>query len=161
MNRSYVRMLLILTLIFTGLGIRSAPAAAAGLCSGSSCLGLNPATMQCPATRAGTLKILPDLASTVETRKSGTSDCNAKWTRVYNLSGSNKWVAADLKCGTNYISCQFQASGSKIASSSTVGIFTPMQPFVSTSTRSCGVVRGDPGPITIVPLGNANCTSVN
>lgn len=161
MNRSYVRMLLILTLIFTGLGIRSTAAAAAGLCSGSSCLGKNPATMQCPATRAGNLKLLPDGASTVETRKSGTSDCNAKWARVYNLSGSNKWVAADLYCGTNFINCQFAASGAKIASSSTVGIYTPMQPFVSTATKSCGVVRGDPGPITTVPLGIANCTTAN
>ncbi len=161
MKYSLIRMLLVLTLIFTWLGIRSAPVSAAGGCSGETCRGLDPGTMGCPAARAGNLKILPDGASTAETRVSGTADCNAKWARVYNLSGSYQWVAADLYCGTNYVNCQFRASPAKIASSGTVGIYTPMQPYSSTATKSCGVVRGDPGPITSVPLGTANCTTAN
>lgn len=155
------RILLVLTMIFTLLGIHSNRSFAAGGCSGASCEGLDPGTMGCPATRSGTLKILPDGASTVETRKSGTLDCNAKWARTYNLSGTSQWVAADLRCGSNYPSCQFRSSPAKIASSSTVGIYTPMEAFASTSTRSCGIVRGDPGPITSVPLSNNWCTGIN
>lgn len=163
MNHSFVRVLIVLTLVFTGLGFHAGRSLAAGGCSGAACEGLDPATMGCPAVRVGTLKILTvDGASTVETRKSGTSDCNAKWARAYNLSGSSKWVAADLKCGTNYPSCQFRSSAAKIASSSTVGIYTPMEAFASTSTRSCAVVRDDPGPITSVPLSPThNCTGIN
>jgi hypothetical protein len=107
---------------------------------------------------------LPDGLSTAETRVSpaGTSSCDAKWARVYNLSGSSQWVAADIKCGDpSYKTCQFQPSSGKIASSATVGIYTMMTPFAATKTRSCGVVRADPGPITTVPLGGPNCTGVN
>jgi len=163
MKYRYVRILVILTLIFTWLGFRSSQTFAAGGCSGAACEGLDPGTMGCPATTAGTVKILPDGASTTMTRKSGTADCNAKWTRAYNMSGTSQWVAANLRCksGISYPSCQFRASAAKIASSSTVGIYTPMEAFASTSTRSCAVVRGDPGPITTVPLGTANCTGVN
>jgi hypothetical protein len=79
------------------------------------------------------------------------------------MSGTSQWVAANLRCqsGISYPSCQFRASSAKIASSSTVGIYTPMEAFASTSTRSCAVVRGDPGPITSVPLSSNNCTGVN
>jgi|CXWL01.1.fsa_nt_gi hypothetical protein len=162
MKYRYARILIALTLMFTWLGFRTSSAFATGGCSGLNCQGLDPGTMGCPAVRAGILKLLPDTLSTVETRKSGTADCNAKWARTYNLSGVSKWVAADIKCGGgSYPSCQFRSSAAKIASSSTVGIYTPMTPFAATQTKSCGVVRGDPGPITTVPQGTANCTLVN
>ena len=161
MQSRCVRSLVVLTLIFALLGLVSTRTFAAGGCSGATCEGLDPATMGCPAIRAGSIKIMPDGASTVETRKSGTADCNAKWARAYNMSGITQWVAADLKCGTFFPSCQFRSSPAKIASSSTVGIYTPMEAFASTSTRSCAVVRGDPGPITSVPLSSNNCTGIN
>lgn len=161
MKYRYVRVLIVLTLMFTWLGFRSSQTSAAGGCSGATCEGLDPGTMGCPATRAGTLKIMPDGTSTVETRKSGTLDCNAKWARTYNMSGISQWVAADLKCGTLYPSCQFRSSPAKIASSSTVGIYTPMEAFAATSTKSCAVIRGDPGPITSVPQSPNNCTGIN
>lgn len=164
MKHNFARVLIILTLVFTWLGFHTGQSLAAGGCSGASCEGLDPGTMGCPAVRAGSLKILAvDGASTVETRKSGTSDCDAKWARAYNLSGVSRWVAADLKCksGVSYPSCQFRASAAKIPSSSTVGIYTPMEAFASTSTKSCAVVRGDPGPITSVPVSSNGCTGVN
>ena len=163
MKHNFARVLIVLTLVFTWLGLHTGQSLAAQYCSGASCEGLDPGVLHCSATTSGTIKILPDGASTVETRKSDTSGCNAKWARVYNLSGSSQWVAANLRCksGVSYPSCQFRASAAKIASSSTVGVYTPMEAFASTSTRSCGVVRGDPGPITSVPLSNNNCTGVN
>lgn len=164
MKYRYVRILIALTLMFTWLGFRSSPAFAAG-CRGATCNGLNPATMGCPAVRSGSLKFLPDGYSTVETRKSGTGvgECDAKWARTYNLSGGDRWAAADLKCGGgSYPSCQVVSSQAKIASSSTVGVFTPMTPFAATLTRSCGCVRTDPGPIsTPIVLSNNWCTGVN
>jgi hypothetical protein len=36
-----------------------------------------------------------------------------------------------------------------------------MQAYASTSTKSCGVIRTSPGPITYVPMGTSNCTSNN
>jgi len=161
MKYRYIRTLTALLLIFTWLGFHSNQTLAAGGCSGSTCAGLDPGTMGCPATTAGTVKILPDGASTTMTRKSGTADCNAKWARTYNLSGISQWVAADLRCRSSYPSCRFRSSAAKIASSSTIGIYTTMEPFASTSTRSCGIVRGDPGPITSIPVSNNNCTGVN
>lgn len=161
MQHSFARVLIVLTLVFAWLGFHAGQSLAAGGCSGAACAGLDPGTMGCPATIAGTVKILPDGTSTTMTRKSGTADCNAKWARTYNLAGIPQWVSADLRCGTNYPSCRFRSSSAKIASSSTVGIYTTMQPFASTSTRSCGIVRGDPGPITSIPVSNNNCTGVN
>jgi hypothetical protein len=160
MKERFVRVMVIMTLMFTWLGFNTSTASAVG-CSGLNCKGLDPYTMGCSASTSGTVKILPDGYSRVETRVSSATNCNAKWARAYNLSGSSKWVAADIKCGSGYPSCQFRASSAKIASSSTVGIYTPMTPFATTQTKSCGVVRASPGPITTVPLGNANCTAVN
>ncbi|MBI2757584.1 MAG: DUF2690 domain-containing protein [Chloroflexi bacterium] len=164
MKNRIVRVLLVLTFVFTWLGFHSNPVQAAG-CSGSACTGKDPSAMGCSASTAGALAYISDnygvILGTVETRVSGTSSCNAKWARVYNTSGIYQWVAADLYCGTPKVSCQFQRSSAKIASSSTVGIYTPMQAYASTSTKSCGVVRGDPGPITSVPMGTNNCTSNN
>jgi hypothetical protein len=164
MKYRYVRILIALTLVFTWLGFHSNPVQAAG-CSGSTCQGKDPGTMGCSASTAGTVAGIYDnygvLLGTAETRVSDTTSCNAKWARVYNTSGISQWVAADLYCGTPKVNCQFRASGAKIASSSTVGIYTPMQEYASTSTKSCGVIRVSPGPITSVPMGTNNCTSNN
>ncbi len=160
-KKRFIPMLLIFTLVFTWLGYYSGHANAAG-CSGANCLEQDPGIMGCSASTSGTIAYLPDGLSTVETRVSGASSCNAKWARVYNKSGTNQWVAADLKCNPpNYGSCQFKASQAQIASSSSVGIYTMMQPYASSLVRSCGVVRGAPGPITSVPLSSLNCTSTN
>ena len=161
MKNSYIRILLVLTLIFIWLGTKSTSVLAAGDCNGTSCNGLDPAAKHCPAVTSGAIKILPDGASTAETRVSSSSDCNAKWARVYNKSGVYAWAAADLKCGTNFPSCRFVASPAKIASSSTIGIYTTMQAFASTPTRSCGNVRSDPGPITSISLSTNWCTGTN
>ncbi len=164
MKVRYVRILIVLTLMFTWLGFHSNAVQAAG-CSGLGCQGQDPGGMGCSASTAGTFVYIYDnlgnSLGTAETRVSGTASCNAKWARVYNTSGTSQWVAADLYCGTPKVNCQFLASGAQIASSNTVGIYTMMQAYASTSTKSCGVIRTSPGPITSVPMGTSNCTSNN
>jgi hypothetical protein len=160
MQHRVVRVLIVLTLIFTGLGIYSLPASAAGLCKNISCEGLNPATMGCPGIRSGSLKILPDGVSTVETRMSTSSDCDAKWARTYNLSGISRYAAANLKYGcANFCYNQVVSSPGSIPSGSPV--YTPMHAYAATPTRSCGKVSNS-GPIS-VPLGKNDtlCTGVN
>lgn len=162
MKFRYVRILLALTLVFTWLGFRSNSVLAAGLCKNITCENLNPSTMQCPAIRSGSLKILPDGLSTVETRKSGTADCDAKWARTFNKSGGNRYAAASLRYGcSNYCYSKNVSSPNPIASSSTVGVYTPMHAYAATPTRSCGDVDVT-GPIP-VPLYIANnwCTDAN
>lgn len=162
MKYRYIRMLIALTLMFTWLGFSSSPASAAGLCKNTACEGLNPATMQCPATISGVFKYLPDGLSTVETRKSGTADCDAKWARTFNKSGGYRYAAASLRYGcSNYCYNQSVTSPGTIASSSTVGVFTPMHAYAATPTRSCGNVSTT-GPIP-VPIGISStfCTGVN
>lgn len=59
MKYRHIRILIALTLIFTLLGVYSTPAYAA-TCKGTTCEGLNPATMGCTGATSGTVKILPD-----------------------------------------------------------------------------------------------------
>ena len=162
MKYRHIRILLALTLIFTGLSIKSAPASAAGLCKNVTCEDKFASTMQCPAYTSGNVKILSDGKSTVETRASGTADCDAKWARTYNKSGGNRYAAASLRYGcTNYCYNKSISSPDPIASSSTVGVFTAMHAYVSTPTRSCGRVSLS-GPIAI-PIGvsDTSCTGAN
>ena len=63
MKYSHIRMLLVLTLMFTWLGFRSVPASAAGSCKNVACEGLFAAAMGCGGSTsytAGNVKILPD-----------------------------------------------------------------------------------------------------
>ena len=160
MKYRYVRILIALTLMFTWLGFRSSPASAAGLCKNTTCEGLNPATMQCPATRSGAVKVLPDGASLVETRKSGTADCDAKWARTTNLSGGSRYAAASLRYGcSNFCNSQSVSSPGTISSGNVV--YTPMHAFAATPTRSCGDVSTS-GPIPIpIGISTSFCTGVN
>jgi hypothetical protein len=162
MKYSHIRILLVLTLIFTGLSIKSGPASAAGLCKNVTCEDKFASSMQCPAYTSGNVKILPDGKSTVETRASGTSDCDAKWARTYNKSGGNRYVAATLRYGcSNYCASKYLASSSPIPSSGSVGIFTVMHAYVATPTISCGAVSTT-GPIPVpLSLSSNNCTGSN
>jgi hypothetical protein len=160
MKHRYVRILIALTLMFTWLGFRSIPASAAGLCKNTGCEGLNPATMQCPATRSGSVKVLPDGASIVETRKSGTSDCDAKWARTTNQSGGSRYAAASLRYGcSNYCYNQSVTSPGTISNGQVV--YTPMHAYAATPTRSCGKVSTS-GPISIpIGISDTYCTGAN
>lgn len=162
MKYSHIRILLALTIVFAWLGFRSVPTSAAGSCKNVTCEGLFPDVMGCPVSTSGSVKILPDGKSTVETRKSGTADCDAKWARAYNKSGGNRYAAASLRYGcTNYCYDQSIATSSPIASSSTVGIFTPMHAYAATPTRSCGDVELL-GPIRIpIGISSSLCTGAN
>lgn len=162
MKTRLIRALLILTIFFTWLGVRSASVFAAGGCNGPTCEGKFASTMGCPAYTSGPVKVLSDSKSTVETRVSGPSDCDAKWARTYNKSGGNRCAAASLRYGcANYCYNQSISSPEKIASSSTVGVHTPMTAYSGTPTRSCGRVSTT-GPIpTPIPVSDAECTGAN
>lgn len=165
MRYFHVRILVFLSVIFLGFAFLSTPPSpvhAAGNCKNVTCEGLYASTMGCPAYTAGAVKVLPDGLSTVETRASGTSDCDAKWARAYNKSGASRYVAASLRYGcANFCYAQSNFSPSPIPSSSTVGIFTPMHAYVATPTRSCARVEVA-GPIpTPVPVSTPACTTVN
>lgn len=155
-----INVLLVLTLAFTWLGFRANSAIAAGNCKNVTCEGLNPFTMNCPAVTAGTVKVLPDGISTVETRVSGTADCDAKWAKTRNLSGANRYAAATLRYGcANYCYSQNVSSPGTIASGSSV--YTPMHAYASTPTRSCGSVS-TVGPLSVpIGLSNTSCTGAN
>lgn len=160
MKLRYIRILLILTLVFTGLGLRPNSVSAAGLCQNLTCEDLNPFTMQCPATTSGSVKILPDGSSTVETRKSAIADCDAKWARTFNLSGAARYAAASLRHGcANY--CYDESVTSPGTISSGASVYTPMHAYEATPTRSCGSVSTS-GPIS-VPIGISGtfCTGAN
>jgi hypothetical protein len=158
-----VRILIVLTLMFTWLGFRSAPAFAAGGCKNVTCEGLNPNTMGCPAIGAGSVKYLSDGGSglsIVETRQSTSANCDAKWARTTNLSGGSRYAAASLRYGcSNYCYAQSVSSPGTITNGN--GVYTPMHAYAATPTRSCGAVSTS-GPISI-PIGiNASlCTGVN
>lgn len=160
MQYRYIRILIALTLIFTWLGIRSIPASAAGLCKNVTCEGLNPVTMGCPATGSGAVKVLPDGASFVETRKSTSANCDSKWARTTNQSGGSRYAAASLRYGcANYCYNQSVSSPGTIFNGNVV--YTPMHAYAATPTRSCGSVSVS-GPIA-VPIGVSNtfCTGAN
>lgn len=162
MKYSHIRILLVLTLMFTWFGFRSSPASAAGSCKNVTCEDKFASTMGCPGYTSGSVKILYDGLSTVETRASSTANCDAKWARTYNKSGGNRYAAASLRYGcTNYCYNKSISSPGPIASSSTVGVYTPMHKYVATPTRSCGSVSVT-GPIG-VPIGisSASCTGAN
>lgn len=80
----------------------------------------------------------------------------------YNKSGGNRFAAASLRYGcANYCYNQSISSPEKIASSSTVGVHTPMTAYSGTPTRSCGRVSMT-GPIpTPIPVSDAECTGAN
>jgi hypothetical protein len=162
MKYSNIRMLLILTLMFTWFGFRSVPASAAGSCKNTTCDGKFASTMRCPGYTSGSVKILSDGHSTVETRASGTSDCDAKWARTYNLSGGNRYAAGSLRYGcANYCYNKSILSPNPIASSNSVGVYIPMAAYVATQTRSCGSVSLV-GPISIpIEIADTSCTGVN
>lgn len=159
MNSRIIRILLVLTLLFTWLGLGSNPAHAAGSCKNVTCEDLNPYTMGCPASRSGSLKYLPDGYSFVETRVSGTSDCDAKWARTTNMSGGYRYAAATLRYGcSNYCYTKNVSSPGTIASGQVV--YTPMHAYAATPTRSCGVVSTS---YIYVPisLSDTFCTGAN
>lgn len=160
MKHRLIKMLLILTLLFTWMGLRPNPASAAGGCKNTTCEGYNPYTMGCPATTAGTRKYLPDGYSYVETRVSGTSDCDAKWARTTNMSGGYRYAAATLRYGcANYCYSQYASTPGSIASGQTV--YTPMHAYAATPTRSCGDVEYT-GPIYVpLSLSDTYCTGTN
>jgi hypothetical protein len=162
MKIRYIWMLLILTLLFTWLGVRTDSVFATGGCKNTTCEGYYASTMGCPGYTAGSVKVLPDGLSTVETRASGATDCDAKWSRTYNKSGGNRYAAASLRYGcANYCYDQSIASPSPIASSSTVGVYSPMAAYVGTPTCSCGSVSTY-GPISIpIGISNSYCTGAN
>ncbi len=163
-----IGVLFVLTLIFTGLGLYTQQALAAG-CYGLTCANKNPATMGCAALRAGSLRQLPSYSGTVETRyspASGTNACDTKWSRTYNLSGGDRYVAATLYCkdpsAYSFQHCRSLRSEHKIQSSQSVGIFTMMEPFHTKNTRSCGSVQDGTQPISVpIPLGDSWCTGTN
>lgn len=162
MKYAHIRILLVLTLMFTWFGFHSSPASAAGTCKNLTCEGKFASTMGCPGYTSGNVKILLDGLSTVETRASGNADCDAKWARTYNKSGSNRYAAASLRYGcSNYCYSQSISSPAPIASSNTVGVYTPMHAYYATPTRSCGRVETT-GPISIpISLFNSLCTGAN
>jgi hypothetical protein len=162
MKYSHMRILLVLTLIFTWFGFHSAPASAAGNCKNVTCEDKFASTMACPGYTSGSVKVLSDGLSTVETRASSAANCDAKWARTYNKSGGNRYAAASLRYGcADYCSNKSISSPQPIASSSTVGVFTAMHAYVATPTRSCGRVSLT-GPIS-VPIGisSTSCTGAN
>jgi hypothetical protein len=115
--------------------------------------------MGCPAVTSGSIKILPDGLSTVETRKSTSVNCDAKWARTYNWSGGSRYVAASLRYGcSNYCYNQSVTSPNTIPSGSQV--YTPMHAYEATPTRSCGDVSISAIPIPI-GISSTWCTGAN
>ena len=157
MKIRYIRLLLAITILFAWLGFRSGPALAAGNCKNQSCFGKNPNTMGCPAYTNGGVKFLPDGRSTVETRISQPSDCDAKWARVINYSGGNRYTAGSIWYGcSNY--CYNISVRSPAAIASGQQVYTAMVAYAGTPTRSCGAVSTS-GPIGIpININDSWCT---
>jgi hypothetical protein len=128
-------------------------------CSGSGCQGLNPHSMGCStgAYTAGSPKILRDGLSFVETRANST--CNAKWARVTNKTTSYRYAGGSLRYGcTNYCYTQSASSPNTIAPNDTV--YTPMNAYTATNTRSCGKVQASSVSVPVA-IDTKDCTLSN
>jgi hypothetical protein len=163
----YKKMLFFI-LVFTLLGIYQLPAQASShTCKGVTCEGKNPSTMGCSATTSGTVKVLLDGVSIVETRKSVngslSTQCDAKWARTTNLTTVYRYLGASLRYGcANYCYAQSVSSPGKVTNVAPSNqVFTPMHAYAATSTRSCGATST--GSQILVPIGisSTSCTGVN
>jgi hypothetical protein len=128
-------------------------------CSGSGCQGLNPDSMGCStgAYTAGSYKILPDGKSKVETRANST--CDAKWARVTNLTTGYRYAGGSLRYGcSNYCYSQSVPTNGTIAPN--LAVYTPMNAYIGTPTRSCGKVQTSNFSVPIA-ISSTDCTSSN
>lgn len=113
--------------------------ATAATCSGSSCTGLFPTTTGC-GSDAVIRQYKDFIIGYVDVRYSAT--CKAKWARVQNKSGYDRYVAGSLWYGgANYDYNQSISSGGQIANGAQV--ITPMygsDAILSTGALGCGNV---------------------
>lgn len=104
-----------------------------------SCTGLNPNSMNCDGTDWG--NYYSNGGARVYRRTS--SECNAKWTKIVNMSGQTRYTAGCTKYGGatyNYYQCVesggWPPNSQPIANGSYV--YTPMVGLSSTPALSCG-----------------------
>lgn len=155
MNFKRTIMLLGLTLIFASLGLYTRQAMAAG-CNGQTCHGKNPASMGCIAENHGNgryISIPGGNIGFIENRRSPTNSCNAKWGRIFNQSGGNKYVAVTLYCNNTSNLCSGSGNGARgyVPTSWSTSVYTMMHPGWNTKTIVCGNVS-DSGPLNL-PVG--------
>jgi hypothetical protein len=139
MRKLFVKLLFVIVFAVGWAATQQAMTYAVG-CSGSGCLGLNPDSMGCTtgAYTAGAQKFLPDGVSYVETRAN--TACDAKWARTTNRTNSYRYAGGSLRYGCmDYCYSRSVSSPSTIAPNAVV--YTAMQPYVATPTRSCGKVE--------------------
>lgn len=116
-------------------------ALAAVLCKGEgtatlpSCTGKFAGYQGCTSTNASDPSYIVSGGAKIEKRQS--NDCDAKWTRVTNVSGQTRYIAASTKYGcSNYCSNQSIQSGGAVANGAQV--YTPMKGLTPTPTLHCG-----------------------
>lgn len=119
----------------------SSIAFAAVLCKGEgtatlpSCTGKFAGYQGCTSTNTSDPSYIVSGGAKIEKRQS--NDCDAKWTRVTNVSGQTGYIAASTKYGcSTYCSNQSIQSGGAVANLSQV--YTPMKGLTSTPTLHCG-----------------------
>ncbi|MCC6568526.1 MAG: DUF2690 domain-containing protein [Anaerolineales bacterium] len=100
-----------------------------------SCTGKFAGYQGCTSTNASDPNYIVSGGSKIEKRQS--NNCNAKWTRVTNVSGQSGYIAASTKYGcSNYCYNQSIQSGGSVVNGAQV--YTPMKGLTGTPTLHCG-----------------------
>jgi hypothetical protein len=101
-----------------------------------SCTGRFAGYQGCTATNASDPNYWVAYGAKLERRKS--TDCNAKWTRATNVSGSTKYTAASTNYGCDQYQCGNQSIQSSGAITNNAQVYTPMKGLTGTPVLSCG-----------------------
>jgi hypothetical protein len=100
-----------------------------------SCTGKFAGYQGCTSTNASDPNYWIYNGAKIERRQS--NDCNAKWTRITNVSGSARYTAGSTNYGCSaYCYNQSVQSGGAIANGALV--YTPMKGLTGTPVLSCG-----------------------
>ena len=138
-----------------------APRARAASCYGSTCTGLYAGSGTGYQATASTIYYYYGSAKW-QGRISGSSNCNACWTKVWNNGSVNAYVAGSTRYGcANYCYAQSVESGGPPPNSQKIGpgyaVYTPMVgPWDSIWMLPCGDVNS--GSMITLPVGGSNPT---
>lgn len=106
-----------------------------GNSSQPTCTGLYAGPVGCTATNSSDPNYWTYNGAKIERRSS--TICNAKWTRITNVSGSTRYTAGSTNYGcSNY--CYHQSVQSSGAISNGSQVYTPMKGLTATPVLSCG-----------------------
>ncbi|PWH18652.1 MAG: hypothetical protein DDG60_00010 [Anaerolineae bacterium] len=104
-----------------------------------SCTGKFASYQGCAATNASDPNYWTFSGAKIERRES--KDCDAKWTRITNVSGSTRYTAGSTNYGCARYDCGEQSIQSNGAITNNSQVYTPMKGLRGTPVLSCGATN--------------------